>query len=174
LLNTTFCGILFFMSNAEWLDRPEPPRVPIDEFGFKQRSSQRELYQMAARSAGGQCLAKQIKEKGSLGLAATSYGGERINEDGAAEQLVGCRLCGAMCTITYNIDLRSALNESNQRERVSIAEAPQPNPWDELGTFDDCKAGDVSVPTEATNLTNPVGLDYEQRAIFKLLRGHTD
>jgi hypothetical protein len=162
------------MSNAEWLERPEPQRVPIDEFGFRQKSSQSELSQMAARSAGGQCLAKQLKEKGSLGLAATSYGGERINEDGSAEQLVGCRLCGAMCTLTYYTDIRSALAEGKPRERVSIAEAPQPNPWDELGTFDDCRAGDVSVPAEANNLTKPVGLDYDQRAIFKLLRGHTD
>lgn len=102
-------------------------------------------------------LAKQIKDKGSLGLAATSYGDERINEDGTAEQLVGCRLCGAMCTITYNTDIRSALNEGNQRERVSIAEAPQPNPWEELGTFDDCKAGEIKVPVDARNLVKPVG-----------------
>ena len=66
---------------------------------------------------------------------------ERINDDGSAEQLIGCRVCGAMCTITYNKDLRSAVSDDEPRKVLSIAEAPQPNPWMELGSFDDCKAG---------------------------------
>lgn len=162
------------MSDAKWLDRDEPTRVPISEFKFELKITKHELRQMQTRSLGGDCLASQIAGGGSISRGSVIYGGERINDDGTAEQLVGCRVCGAMCTITYNSDLHTAVAEETPRDALSVAEAPQPNPWDELGSFDDCKAGEISVPQGASNLTEPVGLDYDQRAMYQLLRGHAD
>lgn len=162
------------MSNAEWLGRPEPTRVPVEDFEFKLEVSKRRLGQMYSETSGGDCLANQIATSGNISRGSISYGGERVNEDGSAEQLVGCGVCGAMCTITYDKDLYSAVSESEPRTVLSITEAPQPNPWMELGTFDDCKAGEVKVPDEASALAEPVGLDGDQRQMVKILTGHID
>jgi hypothetical protein len=162
------------MSKAEWLDRPEPIRVPVDEFGFKLRVTKTELRGMKTSSYGGDCLANQIATSGNISSGATSYGEECIKDDGTAEQLLGCRLCGAMCTVTYSASLGSAVHENAPRTPLNVAEAPQPNPWMELGTFDDCKAGKVKVPIEASALTEPVNLTEDQRQIIKILTGHVD
>jgi len=162
------------MSNAEWLDRPEPIRVPVDEFGFKLHVTKTELRQMKTSSYGGDCLANQIATSGNISSGATSYGEERINDDGTAEKLLGCRLCGAMCSVTYSASLRSAVHEDIPRTPLSVAEAPQPNPWMELGNFGDCKAGNVSLPETVDGLTQSLGLTDTQKMMAKLLTGHID
>ncbi|MEK7600134.1 MAG: hypothetical protein AAB462_03825 [Patescibacteria group bacterium] len=162
------------MSDAEWLERAEPTRVAVDEFQFRLKATKTELRQMNADTHGGDCLANQIASGESISSGSTSYGGERINEDGTAERLVGCRVCGAMCTITYSTDLHSAVVEDKPYDAINVAEAPQPNPWMELGTFDDCKAGKVEVPADASALTEPVNLNQEQRQIVKIFSGAAD
>lgn len=161
-------------NNPEWLERPEPVRVDPADFKFRQTISQRELREIESQTHGGECLAKQIASGEGISRGSISYAQERINEDGTAEQLVGCGACGAMCTVTYSSRLHKAVMEDLPHDVLSIAEAPQPNPWRELGTFDDCKAGDVRVPKDASALVQPVGLDYEQRQLVRIFSGVAD
>lgn len=169
------------MSNAEWLDRPEPFRVPLEEFTFKPEVSNKELRQMRASFAAGACLAQKLSDasgfnsKSDVMSGAIGYVGSRELEDGTTEELIGCSRCGAMCTIQCTPHKKIGPGTAEDPNMIlGIAEAPQSNPWLELGTFDDCKAGRVTVPEEASNLTKPVGLDSTQRAMVKILSGHYD
>lgn len=165
--------------SPEYLDRPEPARISQREFKFRQQKTG-----TAEKEAGlfqGGCLARDIKKaKGFNSNAeairsACTYGEKRINENGTIERLVGCMSCGAMCTIVSSERKEVGPGtEDDPNVLISVAEAPQPNPWTELGTFDDCKIGVVKVPSEAPALTKPVGLDQDQRMIAKLLAGHID
>jgi hypothetical protein len=175
--------ILFFImarENPEWLNRDEPVRVPVEDILFKENLSRRELLDI--ERTGAKCLAKELANANGFNSAsdvtvgATSYGEERVLEDGSKEQLLGCRGCGAMCTIVRSARKQDACpgTEDNPNVVISVAEAPQPNPWAELGTFADCKAGEVTVPNEASSLTQPHGLTDTQRMIFKIMSGRLD
>lgn len=80
-----------------------------------------------------------------------------------------------MCTFVKSAHKGSGPGtEDDPNIVISVAEAPQPNPWANLGTFDDCKAGTVTVPPEASALVEPVGLSEDQRTMAKVLLGYTD
>jgi hypothetical protein len=148
------------MNNAEWLNRTEPARVHVEDFRFRLKVSKRELYGMHIKTHGGDCLANEIASpEKQISGGSTGYGEERIHEDGSAEKLVGCRVCRAVCTLNYDKDIASAVNNDEPYTLLNIAEAPQPNPWHLSGTFYYCKAGKVIVPAEVSVLIDPVVTD---------------
>jgi hypothetical protein len=158
--------------NPEYLDRPEPIRIPKDKFRWVQNRTGK-----AYREAGlfqDSCLARAISQAKGFNTASTvtrnasTYDGERVFEDGTKERLVGCMSCGAMCTllVTAGKD-REPVAKENPNQVISIAEAPVPNPWMELGNFGDCKLGEVKLPEPVEGLTTSLGLSEEQALLAK-------
>jgi hypothetical protein len=166
--------------SSDYLDRDEPTRVEITDFKFKgkKRLSKAERSEVLLQNS---CLAEELSSASGYNSASDvtrnniTYGPRRTREDGTTERLIGCSSCGAMCTIITSAHKEIGPGtEDDPNTVISVAEAPQPNPWMELGNFSDCKLGRVVVPDGAEALTEPHGLSETQRLFAKLLSGNFD
>jgi hypothetical protein len=165
--------------DPEYLERLEPKRVPIKGFKFEQEKTGK-----AEREAGlfqGECLARDLAMAKGNNTASdvtrnnTTYGDRRTLEDGTTERLIGCSSCGAMCTlITAERKGSGPGTEDDPNNVISVAEAPQPNPWMELGNFGDCKIGEIRLPEPVEGLTQSLGLTDTQKLMAKVLTGNID
>ena len=165
--------------NPEYLERPEPKRVPIEEFKFTQQKTGKA--EREAQLFQGGCLARELARAKGYNTASdvtrnnTTYGDRRIFEGGTTEKLIGCSSCGAMCTlITTERKGSGPGTEDDPNNVISVAEAPQPNLWMELGNFGDCKIGEVRLPEPVEGLTQSLGLTDTQKLMAKVLTGNID
>ncbi|OGL31239.1 hypothetical protein A3F37_02625 [Candidatus Saccharibacteria bacterium RIFCSPHIGHO2_12_FULL_41_12] len=165
--------------NPEYLDRDEPFRVPVGDFRFISRKPTKAERREVLWQDG--CLAEELGKVSGYNSASdvtsnnTTYGDKRLFEDGSTERLIGCSSCGAMCTIVTSPRKGTGPGtEEDPNNVLSVAEAPLPNPWMELGNFSDCKIGRVQVPEGANALTEPHGLSELQRVFVKISHGVAD
>ncbi len=150
----------------EYLDREEPVRVPVDELTFGRPNAGK-----PGQTYLGRCLAKQLVKGEGPNTAArisgdhVTYGDSRVLDDGRRERLVGCSSCTAICTIV--VSEREGVGpgtEDDPNVVLSVAEAPDPNPWHMSGNFDACKEGRLGgIPEGAESLIAP---QLQQADIF--------
>lgn len=163
----------------EYLDRDEPIRVPINSLEFKGKKVSSKGRREVLWQDG--CLAEELgsasgfNSKNDATRNNTTYGEQRVLDDGTTESLIGCSSCGAMCTIVTS--KRKGVGPGTKEDPnvvISVAEAPQPNPWGELGNFSDCKLGQIAVPEGAEALIEPQDLSETQKLFVRLQAGATD
>ncbi len=125
----------------EWLERDEPVRVAIGDLKFEAAEGEP---QVNPRN----CLARAVTGdyKARSSLSSDGYGGERALADGTVEKFIGCRGCHALCTVVAD----------EGDEIISVAEAPDPNPWLIQGSFNSCRTGSLRVPEGGEALVKPL------------------
>lgn len=136
---------------AHWLNRDEPARVPVEELQFDKTY---------------QCLAEHLVENvgnpnSAGGMPVVSYGEAKPLPDSRIEQLVGCTSCRAICTLVIKKPkVLGPGTEDDPNIVLSLAPAPDPNPWYMSGNFDDCRKGRLKVPSEGYDLVKTQKQQY--------------